>query len=117
MSDLEQLISELKAEDPEFPYGYERGYEAFKIGAMLKSAREQSGMTQQQVAERLGTRKSAISRMENHAADIRLTTLQRYAEAVGCRLALELRPEEESHGVTRRVSRPRERLVAADTGE
>lgn len=43
----------------------------------------------------MGTHKSAISRMENHAEDIRLSTLQRYAEAVGCILKLELVPESE----------------------
>lgn len=62
---------------------------------MLRQARTKAGLRQQDVAERLGTNKSAISRMENHAADIRLSTLQRYAEAVGCILALELRPEAE----------------------
>jgi HTH-type transcriptional regulator/antitoxin HipB len=115
MDDLDLLIEKLKAEDPEFADGFERGYEAFKIGALLKSAREQAGMTQQQVAEKLGTRKSAISRMENHAADIRLSTLQRYAEAVGCHLVLELQPDAEQKPARMRISRPRRKLVAADS--
>src|SRR5687768_3230613 len=96
MITLDQVIAERAGKDPEFEEGYERGYQAFKLGAMLLAAREQAGLTQAEVARRLGTHKSAISRMENHAEDIRLSTLQRYAEAVGCFLSLELRPESEA---------------------
>jgi transcriptional regulator with XRE-family HTH domain len=93
MSDLRRMIAGWAAEDPEFAEGYERGFQAFRIGVMLLAARQKAGLTQAEVARRLGTHKSAISRMENHAEDIRLSTLQRYAEAVGCFLNLELRPE------------------------
>lgn len=96
MDDLDRYIAQRAAREPEFADGYERGYQAFQLGAMLLSAREQAGLTQAEVARRLGTHKSAISRMENHAEDIRLSTLQRYAEAVGCFLSLELRPESEA---------------------
>lgn len=96
MITLDHVIAERAAKDPEFAEGYERGYQAFKLGAMLLAAREQAGLTQAEVARRLGTHKSAISRMENHAEDIRLSTLQRYAEAVGCFLDLHLRPESEA---------------------
>lgn len=93
--DLDRMLARF-ASDPEFVDGYERGYQAFKLGATLLAAREQAGLTQAEVARRLGTHKSAISRMENHAEDIRLSTLQRYAEAVGCFLDLQLRPESEA---------------------
>lgn len=96
MSDLQRLIAKLKAEDPGFAERYERGYQAFRLGSLLKEAREQAGMTQEQVAQRLGTKKSAISRIENHAGDMRLSTLQRYAEAVGLELVLELRQPAQS---------------------
>lgn len=96
MITLDHVIAKYAADDPEFADGYERGYQAFKLGAMLLAAREQAGLTQAEVARRLGTHKSAISRMENHAEDIRLSTLQRYAEAVGCFLDLALRPESEA---------------------
>ncbi|WP_420125991.1 helix-turn-helix domain-containing protein [Longimicrobium sp.] len=95
MDDLDRYVAERAARDPEFVEGFERGRRAFKLGVMLKVARQDAGLTQAEVASRLGTHKSAISRMENHAEDIRLSTLQRYAEAVGCILALELRPEAE----------------------
>ncbi|HEX8394072.1 MAG TPA: helix-turn-helix transcriptional regulator [Longimicrobium sp.] len=95
MDDLDRYIALRASRDPEFLNGFERERRAFKFGLMLKQARLNAGLTQHQVAERLGTNKSAISRMENRAEDIRLSTLQRYAEAVGCILALELRPESE----------------------
>ncbi len=118
MSDLERLIAELKAEDPEFAEGFERGYEAFSVGVDLQVAREQAGMTQQQVAERMGTKKSAISRLENNAGDVRLSTLQRYAEAVGCRLVMEVAPlgaESEVKAVVVRKPPSSRTRIAADT--
>lgn len=116
MSDVERLIAELKAEDPEFADGFERGYEAFRLGAMLQLAREDAGMTQQQVAERMGTKKSAISRLENNAGDVRLSTLQRYAEAVGRRIVVEVaEPEEQAKPAPVRKPRTSRKLIAADT--
>lgn len=91
MSDLEAYIEKRKAQDPEFARNFESGYQKFKIGAMLKLAREDSGLTQQELAERLNTKKSAISRIENHAEDIRLSTLEKYAQAFGKTLRLELK--------------------------
>ncbi|MBW2573624.1 MAG: helix-turn-helix transcriptional regulator [Deltaproteobacteria bacterium] len=49
-----------------------------------------AGLTQEQVAIKLRTKKSAISRIENHAEDIRLSTLVNYAQAVGKHLHLEV---------------------------
>ena len=116
MSDVERMIAKWKAEHPELAQEFDRGYEAFRLGAMLQLAREDAGMTQQQVADRLGTKKSAISRIENSAGDMRLSTLQRYAEAVGRELVLELRPKEEAAKVAPvRAGRPRRKAVAADT--
>ena len=73
-----------------FADGFESGYEQFKIGLMLRNAREEAGLTQDEIAERLHTKKSAISRIENHAEDIRLSTLERFAEAIGKRLCLKI---------------------------
>lgn len=56
---------------------------------MLRQAREKAGLTQEQVANRLGTKKSAISRIENHAQDVRLSTLRAYAKAVGAELQIQ----------------------------
>jgi transcriptional regulator with XRE-family HTH domain len=62
------------------------------VGVLLRQAREEAELTQEQLAARLETKKSAISRIENHAGDIRLSTLERYAKALGRQLSLELRP-------------------------
>lgn len=90
MSDLQKYIKERKARDPEFAKGFDSGYEQFKIGAMLKQARVEAGLTQEEVAARLHTKKTAISRIENHAEDIKLSTIERFAEAIGKRLTLKI---------------------------
>jgi transcriptional regulator with XRE-family HTH domain len=90
MSDVRQYVQKRKAVNPEFAVDFDAGYEDFKIGVLLRQAREAAGMTQDEVARRLGTKKSAISRMENHADDVRLSTLRNYAEAVGASLEITL---------------------------
>lgn len=92
MSDLSRYVRNRAARDPEFAEGLEEGYQDFKVGVLLRQAREEAGLTQEEVAKRLQTKKSAISRIENHAGDIRLSTLERYARALGQQLSLELRP-------------------------
>ncbi|HST62684.1 MAG TPA: helix-turn-helix transcriptional regulator [Longimicrobium sp.] len=116
MGDVERLIAKWKAEKPDSGQEFERGYDAFRAGVMLQVAREAAGLTQQQVAERMGTKKSAISRLENNAGDVRLSTLQRYAEAVGCRLVIDIAGLEEDAkpAVVRKPRKPR-KLIAADT--
>jgi ribosome-binding protein aMBF1 (putative translation factor) len=86
MSDLKKYIKERKKRDKEFAKGFEEGYEQFKIGVMLRQARESAGLTQEELARRLKTKKTAISRIENHAEDIKLSTLKRAALALGKRL-------------------------------
>jgi len=71
------------AKDPEFWKDYEEKFETFKLGVLLKQARVDAGMTQEQIANELRTTKSVISRMENHATDIRLSTLEKFAKVVG----------------------------------
>lgn len=56
---------------------YEEEFEAFKSGAMIQELRKKQGMTQEQLAEKCGTTKTYISRIENNASDIRLSTLMR----------------------------------------
>lgn len=90
MDDLDAFIEERKAGDPEFARGVELGYQKFKLGVLLHQAREEAGLTQAQVAQLMQTKKSVISRLENHAEDIRLSTLDRFATALGKRLHLAL---------------------------
>lgn len=91
MSDLKRYVEERKERDAEFANGYDEGYENFKIGVLFQLSREQAGMTQEEVARRMGTKKSAISRIENHAEDIRLSTLRKYAKAIGKEFKLEIK--------------------------
>ncbi len=90
MDDLDRSIAESKEQHPDLVKGFDEGYQNFKIGALFKVSREQAGMTQEEVARKLGTQKSAISRIENHAEDIRLSTLHKYAKALGKKVNLEI---------------------------
>jgi ribosome-binding protein aMBF1 (putative translation factor) len=90
MSDVTSYIQKRAARDKEFAENFEEGYADFKIGVILRQARESAGLTQEEVARRLQTKKSAISRIENHADDVRLSTLRRYADAVGANLQIRL---------------------------
>ncbi|MBK6641059.1 MAG: helix-turn-helix transcriptional regulator [Bacteroidetes bacterium] len=68
---------------------YEQQFEAFKIGVLLQELRKEMGLTQEQLAAKCGTTKTYISRIENDASDIRLSTLMRIiTEGFGGRLRL-----------------------------
>ena len=56
---------------------YEEEYETFQFGVMLQELRKEKGLTQEQLAIKCGTTKTYISRIENNASDIRLSTLMR----------------------------------------
>jgi len=56
---------------------YEQEFEAFKLGVMLQELRKEKGLTQVELAEKCNTTKNYISRIENNASDIRLSTLMR----------------------------------------
>ncbi len=58
----------------------EAGYEAFKIGALIHDTRIKMGMTQEQLAEKVGTTKSYISKIENNVKEARISTLQKIVE-------------------------------------
>jgi|ERR1035437_10375727 DNA-binding XRE family transcriptional regulator len=58
----------------------EAGYENFKIGALLLEARLEKGLTQEQLAKKVGTTKSYISKIENNMKEVRISTLQRIIE-------------------------------------
>jgi DNA-binding XRE family transcriptional regulator len=77
--------------------GFNEAYEAleleYKVAGQMLKARSRAGLTQDAVAERMGTTKSAVCRLESagkHAPS--LETLKRYADAVGCELQVRLVP-------------------------
>ena len=56
---------------------WEQEFEVFRLGILLEEARKKLGMTQEELAEKCGTNKSYISRIENNLSDIRLSTLMK----------------------------------------
>ena len=91
MSDFQKYKTKRMKQDPEFWAGYDERFETFKLGVLLKQARIDAGLTQEQIAKRLKTTKSVVSRMENHSTDIRLSTLDKFAKAVGRKIHVALR--------------------------
>ncbi len=91
MSDLKKYIANRKRRDADFAKDYDKGYTEFKIGVLIREAREHAGLTQEEVAKKLHTKKTAISRLEQHATDVRLSTLFRLAEVFGKELQVKLR--------------------------
>jgi len=70
---------------------YEEEFENFKIGVLIQEARKQQNLTQEELALKCGTTKNYISRIENNASDIRLSTLMRIIrEGLGGHLKLSL---------------------------
>ena len=70
---------------------FEEEFETFRIGVLIQEARKKQKLTQQELAEKVGTTKNYISRIENNASDIRLSTLMRIIrEGLGGSLKLSL---------------------------
>ena len=88
-------LSELKAQTLASPAAKAR-YEALEpkyalISALLE-ARVKAKMTQAEVAANMGTKQSAVARMEAGSANVTLESIRKYAEATGCNLKLILQP-------------------------
>ena len=91
MNDLDRYIKKRKKTDPDFAKAFDEGYREFKIGVILRQARKEAGLTQEELADRVGTRKTAISRIENHAEDIKLSTIEKVAKALGKKIVVEIK--------------------------
>jgi HTH-type transcriptional regulator/antitoxin HipB len=91
VSDLQRYVAKRGRKDPAFAADYEQGYEKFRIGALLRNLRLREGMTQEELARRLRTKKSVISRLENHAEDVRVSTIERVAAVYGKRVHITIR--------------------------
>lgn len=71
---------------------FEKGYEAFKLGFLVQKARLEKGMTQEELAEKCGTNKGYISKIENDIKEVRISTLQKIVErGLGGHLDLSIR--------------------------
>ncbi|MCK9400042.1 MAG: helix-turn-helix transcriptional regulator [Bacteroidales bacterium] len=58
----------------------EAGYENFKIGFLILQARREKGLTQAELADKVGTSKSYISKIENNIKEVRFSTLKKIVE-------------------------------------
>lgn len=67
---------------------FDRETEAFCLAQTLKEERKRAGLTQEELANKIGTKKTYISRLENGKADIQLSTLFRIFEGLGKRVSL-----------------------------
>ncbi len=74
MIKFDDHLNERINNDPKLQNKFWDGYEKFKMGIILKEARIESGLSQEALAKKIHTTKSVISRIENHAEDIRLST-------------------------------------------
>jgi DNA-binding XRE family transcriptional regulator len=80
MSDLDRYVEKRTRREPEFATIVHEEYENLRIGELIRNLREEHHMSQEALAKRLSTTKSAISRLENHADSVRLSTLERVAK-------------------------------------
>jgi len=89
--------------EPGFKEGYDALDEEFNLASQLIEARTRAGLTQSEVAERMGTSQSTVARLESAAAQPSLSTLKRFAKATGARVRITL--ESESRTKKRRGTR------------
>ncbi len=80
MSDLDKYINRKEAESPGLKEEIERELKSLRIGEEIRAMRIASGMTQDELAKKLSTTKSAISRLENHSSSMRLSTIEKVAK-------------------------------------
>lgn len=68
---------------------FEQGFEAFKLGVIIQEMRKEKNMTQEQLAQKCGITKNFVSKIENHASEIKLSTLMHIiSEGLGGQLKL-----------------------------
>ena len=89
MKNLKTLKAELLA-NAETRAAYDAQADEFAVARELIAARTKAGLTQADVAERMGTTQSTVARLEGGKAVPSMRSLQRYAQAVGCRAVVHL---------------------------
>ena len=83
MSDVEKYIQRREAKNPNFRKELDEERRNLRIGMLIRELRLEKGMTQEELAQEVRTTKSAISRLENHAENMTLATLEKVAHALG----------------------------------
>jgi len=91
------VTSDERKHDPVFPGFREMARERRSLTATLSAKRVELGLSQTEVAARMGTSQSAVARLESGETDLRLSTLERYAAAIGQQLdwKLSLKPAQD----------------------
>lgn len=89
---LDEIVAESTRRNPEFPGLLEAAYRRRRLLARLVEIRRRTGLNQREVARRMGTSQAEVSRIEAGAVDLRSSTLERYALAVGHHIAYQLTP-------------------------
>ncbi len=92
MKTLKDFKRELLA-DPAARAEYEAQSAEFSMTRELIAARSRAGLTQGEIAQRMGTTQSVIARLEGGKRQPSMRTVQRYAEATGCRAVVRLEPQ------------------------
>lgn len=110
--DLDEFIARRTAMNPDFPELVNAAVETRRLVRELAAERERQGLSQERVAEALGTKQPNVARLERGAVDPKHTTLVRYAALLGRRIALEpVEPPAGAHrpgrAATGRSRRPR----------
>ncbi len=88
---LDEIIEESTKENPNFPEMVEAAYQRRVLLRELANKREKAGITQKDVAARMRTSQSAVARIERGEIDAKLSTVERYAAAIGHRLEWKVR--------------------------
>jgi transcriptional regulator with XRE-family HTH domain len=119
MKTHDEMVAEWK-KDPNFLKEYDALEDEFELLEQLVSARKKAGLTQEDVAERMGTKAPAIARLETGGGRLKhspsLSTLKRYALAVGCDLKITLEPKRKRPGLHDRKRRKPQSFGAKLTG-
>lgn len=90
-STLDELIdADFGVKGTDSRAAFDRAAETFCLAATLREERLKAGFTQQELAEKIGTKKSYISKLENGKSDVQLSTLFRIFEGLGRRVSLSI---------------------------
>jgi ribosome-binding protein aMBF1 (putative translation factor) len=99
---LDEIVQKRKKPNPDFPQMVEANLRARRLLRSLAERRQKLGLSQTAVAARMGTSQSALARLEGGESDPRISTVERYALAVGQELAhRKLTPKKTSTSASR----------------
>lgn len=101
MSDLRQYIKQREARDPEFKATREASQAEFDVALQIARLRNKRQVTQQQLADLIGTKQSAISRIESGDCNMTVDMLEKVAAALNSRLHITLVPEDDDAAFTK----------------